>query len=325
MAQGSVRGTEGDQFRFEYDSAHYLNFDVAVDGSTTVSIVGEVGASLAFAGAIAWGGGAVIPSSGVVARTDQSNVLNGRISIGAAHSANNLAGLRIHQGADVSEVFSLAATGVAHGMTSRTDTDTYLFIRPFTGGALLETLGNSDRSWFHLAAVTTATTTKSASASANAPFISRGVIKSGTGLGTMPANSNLHVWQNNTTTVAILDGDGDLHLDASLTQNAWDDHDDVALIAGLRGSLMDPKAAARWGLSKFIDAARPVLEETGIVTYNEDGHHFLSLKGALFFTMDAVRQVHGRAHERMDLHESRIASLEIENATLRQRLAAAQI
>jgi hypothetical protein len=91
-----------------------------------------------------------------------------------------------------------------------------------------------------------------------------------------------------------VDAEGDIHMDATSNINAWDEYDDVALLTGLRGSLA-PNLSQE--LQEWIKYARPILEKTGVVTYNEDGHHFLSMKKLQMLQIDAMRQMYNRIKE----------------------------
>jgi hypothetical protein len=60
-----------------------------------------------------------------------------------------------------------------------------------------------------------------------------------------------------------------------------------------------------------------VLNDTGVITLNDDGHHFVSTKGLNGLLIDSIRQVHSRAEERdqklleaIDQRDTKIALLE---------------
>jgi hypothetical protein len=218
----------------------------------------------------------------------------------------------LNQGTNDGEILAFKSSDVAHGATTITETNTFTSFRKLsaTGGGLrIDCISSSIPEGMWIFSTGTGEDTDKNSG-ADGTFVFDASKVSGTGRAAIGANGNLVSFQNNGTTRALLDAEGDWHLDATSNENVWDDHDDVALIAGLRGSLMGQRNAAQVGLSRFVDAARPVLEQTGVVTYNEDGHHFISMKGALFLTMDTVRQVHTRAHTRMDAQDTRIAAIE---------------
>jgi hypothetical protein len=100
-----------------------------------------------------------------------------------------------------------------------------------------------------------------------------------------------------TETVALIDENGDLFLDG-VVGTPFDEYNDVGLLHGLKASLMPDGHELRERFGEWIDYARPVLESTGVVHYNdgpgEDGKPFVSLRGMQYLTIDAVRQLYDR-------------------------------
>jgi hypothetical protein len=94
--------------------------------------------------------------------------------------------------------------------------------------------------------------------------------------------------------LAIIDIEGELHLDATLNQNAWDEYDDVALLNGLRALSLPTREQMEERWHGWIEYARPVLEKTGVVTYNEDGHHYVATRRLNMLQIDAIRQLSDR-------------------------------
>lgn len=244
---------------------------------------------------------------------------DGALFIGDTANANMDVGLTIKKAAGNNEIVSLKLDTLAHAMTSETEADTFGIFEPRvdpSGGLRIRGYADSSAGAFLFRGIDapgTFLTSIAAAAGATFFFDSRRGDGAG-GSEAHPSGHTSYAFRENNSNVALLTSDGDLHLDTALSENAWDDYDDVALLSGLRGSLLSPDKAAQLGLQRFVEEARPVLENTGVVTYNEDGHHFVAMKGLTFLTIDAIRQVHGRAQERIATLEARLAALEAGNA-----------
>ena len=139
-------------------------------------------------------------------------------------------------------------------------------------------------------------TTKSSSGSATVQI--QGALKSGTGTTGHATNGNVFAVKSNANTLLILDEEGDLAVLGSGTLGTFDKYDDVALLNGLRASLMPVGHELRERFSEFISNARSVLEPARIVHYNdgpgEDGQPFISIPKLQMLTIDAIRQSHDR-------------------------------
>ena len=92
----------------------------------------------------------------------------------------------------------------------------------------------------------------------------------------------------------IVDSDGDVHYDGSTNAGAWDDYDDIELLDTFRSLTVTDKDAAKNIFGDFIDAHAQVLNDTGVITLNEDGHHFVSTKGLNGLLIDSIRQTNAR-------------------------------
>jgi len=211
------------------------------------------------------------------------------------------------QGGLDSIIMQARSSDVAHGMTNLSSTDTYFSLAKLialSGGALLYGYSEGSQAIQIVGAATSDNTLRSTSAVGAVALQARK--KDGLGVNNMGTNANLVVIYNNVTARALFDAEGDLHLDATSNINAWDDHDDMALLTGLRASVMDPRAELAKRSAQWIEYARPVLEATGVMTYNDDGHHFVSMKNLQWLQIDAMRQM----HERIQRQEEKIARLE---------------
>ena len=218
-----------------------------------------------------------------------------RVVIGQYGSACQTLGLTINQKAADDEIISLISTDINHGITDVTNTNTFSFLKKFNGAEGGVELGGLSASVVAVGIIGRQTVANSAKSTlAEAPILIQGALKSGTGTTSLTANSNLAVFRNLTATKAIVDADGDLLLDAAISASAYDDYDDVKLLTGLRASIMPEQASLRKDFSHWIEYARPVLQNAGIVHYNDNGHHFVSVKGLHMLTIDAIRQLYNR-------------------------------
>lgn len=244
-------------------------------------------------------------------------VVDGALLIGDTTNADMTIGLTINQGANDNQAAALKSSDIAHGMTSLAETDTYLALRKWSataGGVWIQGFTETTVAYGMTAEVTSGNTGKSTSAQAAFEFWARK--KSGTTVGAMGANDNIAGFRDNSSTRLLIDAEGDIHYDGTTNAGAWDTHDDVALLSGFRAMTMGD-GHYRQQLVHFVEYARPVLERTGVVRFNEDGHHFVSTKGLNGLMIDAIRQVNNRARGVVD----RVAELEQQLEDAHQRLA----
>lgn len=218
--------------------------------------------------------------------------------IGDTVNSKMTLGLTINQGANDNECISVKSSDVSHGFTGATEADTYGIIKKFSaanGGFRFEGYSAGSTGIGFEACETTNNTAKSTAAfgvlTLNANKLVGGV------KGANDANANLLAARDFGSTRFVVDKEGDIHMDATSNINAWDEYDDAALLNGLRGSLLPDKAEMRAQFAEFIDYAKPILEKTGVVTYNEDGHHFISYKGMTYLMIDTMRQMFGKIQE----------------------------
>jgi hypothetical protein len=228
---------------------------------------------------------------------------SGKIFINESSNAEMTIGLTINQDDNSDEIISLKSSDVAHGMTDITETDTFGYMRKFqgaSGGLIVTGLKDSD-GVDSGALVLSAFLGESADTGKTAG--DRGIIrlsasiKSGASIGNVNTDGNLLTIEDNGDVVATFGQDGDLYLDTALNENSWDEHDDLALLHGLRASLVPDGHELKRRFGQWIEYARPILERTGVVTYNDDGHHFVATKRLQMLTIDAVRQMYERIEE----------------------------
>jgi len=192
-------------------------------------------------------------------------------------------GITINSGSAYGNMLFKSST-VAHGMTNNFETDSFAWFGKYddTGALEIDAMsGGSEIKAFIVYAVAGAES-NTHSTGASAPVVFDGAKKNGTDHTALTSDNNILAIRNHGSTMAIFGADGDLYLDTALNQNAWDEYDDVALLSGFRG------------IEEWVEYAKPILEKTGVVTYNDDGHHFISMKRLNFLQIDAIRQLHGR-------------------------------
>lgn len=217
-------------------------------------------------------------------------------------NADMTTGLTLNQGAADDQIAAFKSSDIAHGMTNVAETDTYGYVDKYggaVGGLRIVGLTESTVGFLTSALYTTGDTARSTAALS--AFVVNASKKSGTGLTNPSTNENLFTVRSNGNTRFLVDAEGDIHMDATSNINAWDAHNDIQLLAGVREA-MNPGLR----LAEFVEDARPVLKRTGVVTYNPDGHHFISLKKLHALEIDAMRQLY-----------QRIENLEKELETLR--------
>ena len=180
-------------------------------------------------------------------------------------SANMTVGLTINQGANDNEILAFKSSDVAHGMTDLTETDTYGTVdkSSATEGALQLT-GYSEGiigAWIK-GRVTSTNATRTTGA--NAAVRISAALKSGATVGSMGANVNMALIEDNGTVRFIFDSDGDSHQDVG---TAWTnfDHEPDAVITRSLGIVLDPASIVKtkwddWGRDHNEDLIR-----TGIV------------------------------------------------------------
>lgn len=214
-------------------------------------------------------------------------------------------GLHLNQGGADNEIFAVESSDISHSFTGEVESMVYLDIlkqSATAGGAAIRGFSETDVG-LHLRGGGNSDDTSKATTSVGFVVITANKPSSGsfTAIGTQ---GNIIAFREGTTTRALIDKEGDLHLDASSNASAFDTYNDIQLLTGLRASLMPDGDVLKERFKDWIEEARPVLETAGIVTYNDDGHHFVALKKLHMLEIDAMRQL----YERIVKLESKIDS-----------------
>jgi hypothetical protein len=229
--------------------------------------------------------------------------------INTATNAFMSTGLTIHQGSATNEILALKASGLAHGMTTLTETNSYATWQLYGANGGVDCRGYASPQSvgmriMGIADVVTGNAVSKATTS-EARIIANGSDKSGTtSAASATANTNIFGVQTGSAMRALIDSEGDLHLDATSNINVWDDYDDVALLEAYR--VTTARVDFRVRLAEDVDSHAAILAATGVLTLNADGHHFVSTKGMFGLLIDALRQERRRA---LSLDE-RLARLE---------------
>jgi hypothetical protein len=259
---------------------------------TTVTVLNDSGTLDSGLSAVSYG--ILRATNPSVARLNGALTVTGALGnsfIGDTSNANQTLGLTINQGASDDEILSLKSSDVAHGITSQTETDTYASFHKSSatdGGLVVRTWGGL-QGLLMMQTVTSETTTKATTANAACQVIAS--LKSGTGAVAMSADTNLFAVTNASNTRFILDADGDSHQDVGTAWTNFDAFDDVALLDALSVAVSKPGDPIKQQFGEFLQYNRKALEKAKLVTFNEDGHHFVNMSKLTMALTGAVRQV----------------------------------
>jgi len=221
-------------------------------------------------------------------------------------------GLTINQGGSDDGILAFKSSDVAHGVTGEMETDTYaLFEKVGSSGGLriLGIRGGSSADAMIIAGGGTVNTTKGTGARAGIQLGASMI--DGTALITPSAGGNLVTIGAGDSVGAItqrfiFDVEGDLHLDAGggagsadptaahseaiVGYNVYDDHPDWQVARAIHASLVPETDFGRQH-QELVERFRPILETRGIVTYNDNGHHFIATKKLALFQLDGLYQI----------------------------------
>lgn len=221
--------------------------------------------------------------------------------IGTVSTTNSFitVGLQIDQADNDDTILAFRSTGdVSHNMTDLAQSQVFGHVKKINGangGMQLEGFSDVSHGVRIKGNHNTDDTTKS-TAGVGAVSIS-GALRSGTSVTTLGANANILTVENSTTTRFILDGDGDSHQDVGTAWTNFDSHDDIALLHGLSAGVARPGDPVREQFQSFLEDNRATLEQIKLVTFNEDGHHFVNMSKLAMLNTGAIRQLAGRLEQ----------------------------
>lgn len=227
----------------------------------------------------------------------------GSVYIGDTSNTSMTIGLTINQAGNDDEAFALKSSDVAHGTTTIAETDTYYKAGKLDGAqggsfAYSFRAGNTGGAavWRGVL-VGSGDTTK---ATNSFGFIQlEGWERSGTTVGPVTANSNLLVVASGgglgvATTRFILDADGDSHQDVGTAWTNFDDGDDLERLNAVAVALAREGDPLRLDFIQHFESCRDVIEHMPgkkLVTFNDDGHHFVNMSRLAMLHTGAIRQL----------------------------------
>lgn len=160
----------------------------------------------------------VLKKDGSVLLTGDWNTGARKIYINDAENTKQTVGLTINQAENDDEIVTFKSTDVTHGITNKTETDTFGFIKkvnPVNGGLRISGYTEGTRG-LRLSGRSTTENTNHGSTSRGTIHL-RADKKSGTGFTALSDEACIFTVRNNTSTKAILTGKGDLYVLGELT------------------------------------------------------------------------------------------------------------
>lgn len=222
----------------------------------------------------------------------------GAVFINATSNVGMTTGLTIQQGGADDEILTLKSTDVAHGMTGAggAEADTYGTtgkIGAVAGGWAINGFSSGTNGLSLLGSHTTDNAVRSTAAT-GALYVS-GRLRSGTGVTTLGADTNVICFASNTTVRHILDSDGDSHQDVGTAWTNFDDEDDVRLLNLLSAHVTRKEDPLRASFGYWLAQERHILEEMKLVSFNDgpkdDGHAFMNMSRLTMLHTGAIRQL----------------------------------
>ncbi len=217
-------------------------------------------------------------------------------------------GLCINQGANDDYIMTFKSSDVAHAITNYAETDTYGTLSKSAGAAGgLQVRGFRDSggsAWkaLNLEGILGEAADTGKTSSGHGVVAINAAIKSGAGIAALGANGNIVSFENNGSTRALIDEDGDFYYDGSL--NNFDAENDALAVRDLQRGL-----TGRWAETLAYNRER--LQEMGILGTG-DGTPLLSTKGVTALMAGAI----GQLYERCQQYERAFAALGIDPAPL---------
>ena len=190
-------------------------------------------------------------------------------------NANMTRGITVYQSTSDDEILALKSYDVAHGLTARTETDTFMAVKKYSaddGGALILGFNESITSVTLRGEAVAETSTKSTSAEAPVRIDARV-----SGAFISADNNIMNIEGASGHTKFIFDSDGDFHADSSST--TFDSYDDAQLARTF--DLSHNRGVIASKFDKFISYNHEKLANLEIVGREEDGspNHFINVTG----------------------------------------------
>jgi hypothetical protein len=208
---------------------------------------------------------AVYEGTEVTRMTGSAYTINLHTLIGTSSNSGVTLGLTIDQGANTDSLLEFKNSSLAHGITTRAETDVLGSIkRHGNGGMVIEGYANGEVALRFRGHMTTANTDHDATGSAAVEI--DGLIKSGTSSTDVTSNGNILAVRNNSTTAFIVDAEGDLFANGSAA-TVYDDMPDAMMVRAVDRAKRDNGARGyiegQW--DDYTIANEQALVETGIL------------------------------------------------------------
>jgi hypothetical protein len=247
----------------------------------------------------------------------------GILGVGATGASVNPSmtwGVTINQGGADDEIITLKSSDVAHSFTGVTDQDTFGALSKNNGAeGALKVAGFSDaaggaaaRSGLVLEGYTTNTHTTNATTASGIVALRAWVLSSSTAASPAGAD-NAFTFVSGTRTCVIIDGAGELHLDAGSNASAFDHYADAALLRSFAVHTSDPATVIHDQFVDWMRYQREDLERLGLVEFNDgpgqDGRAFYNLPRLVKVLAGYAWQEHTARRtleERLDRLEARL-------------------
>ena len=212
-------------------------------------------------------------------------------------------GLTINQGANDNSILTFKSSDVTHGMTTLLETDTYARFQKASavaGGLLLDGFRDSnDAAWGALELVGRLGEDVNSGKSTGGHGVVRIIagVKSGTSVTFLNTNGNLLSIEDNGLTRAIIDKEGELHLDSTTSEDAWDKEADTDLLRTLSVAISDPASVIRSEFDELIKynkndlISMGILSEGGFINWTQTWRVML---GALWQQSTKIQELEAR-------------------------------
>jgi len=206
-------------------------------------------------------------------------------------------GLTLNQAANDTNILTLKSSDVAHGITTRAETDTFFEILKTSsdeGGTLMHSFSEGITNFILIGASASEQSTRSTSGTG--PVEIRGQLKSGTTSAAMGGDANIFCVRNHSLTKFIFDSDGDFHADSSST--TFDAYEDAQLVRAY--DLSHGKGVIDSKFDKFVSYNHEKLAELELVGREDDGtpNHFINVTGMQRLHNGAIWQQYEK-HQRL--------------------------
>lgn len=257
-------------------------------------------------------------ATGTSVNLSGSATIGGTVYVGDTANTFSTLGLTLNQGAADNEILSFKSSDVAHGITSETETDTWVAFRkvnPTNGGLRLRGITSGTQGFVMEGWGVTDDTTKTTAAIGYITL--NAAKKSGTSVAGVGANANLVTISDQVAGARfIFDAEGSAHADVEWTM--FDTHDDLALLKSLEFHATKPDNPHKPNLGQ-PSYTRGDLEAAKLVAFDKgkpDARPMINLSKMPMLLSGAVRQEADARFNADADHAQQIAALEARVASL---------